>query len=63
MWLTTSMTTPSILQVFTRLLVSVVCQDQSDMSNGLVKASAVPQNRKGRTFTFRVDDEAVEKLD
>ena len=25
------------------------------MENGLIKASAVPQNKKGRTITFRVN--------
>ena len=33
------------------------------MDNGLIKASAVPQNKKGRTITFRVDDEVAEKLE
>jgi hypothetical protein len=32
------------------------------MSNGLVKTSSGPQ-KKGRTITFRVDDEVAEKLE
>ena len=32
------------------------------MSNGLVKTSAGPQ-KKGRTITFRVDNEVAEKLE
>ena len=32
-----------------------VCQDWNNMENGLIKASAVPQNKKGRTITFRVN--------
>ena len=32
------------------------------MENELVKASATPQNKKGRTITFRVDDEVAEKF-
>ena len=34
----------------------------NNMDNELAKASAGPQ-KKGRTITFRVDDEATEKLE
>ena len=33
------------------------------MENGLVKASAVPQHKKGRTITFRVSESVAEKLE
>ena len=41
----------------------VVCQDWNNIGSELVKASAAPQNKKGRTITFRVDDEVAEKFE
>ena len=34
----------------------------NNMGNGLIEASSEPQ-KKGRTITFRVDDEVAEKLE
>ena len=36
-----------------------VWQDWNNIDNGLVKVSVVPQNKKGCTITFRVDDEVA----
>ncbi len=40
-----------------------MCQDWNNIGSELVKASAAPQNKKGRTITFRVDDEITEKFE